>query len=556
MMISTKKEVQVLAALMLEKGIIDVVISPGSRNAPLINTFDALPEFRCFNIVDERSAAFFAMGLALKLGRPVAVACTSGSAMLNYAPAVAEAYYQKIPLLVLSADRPHEWVDQGDGQTIRQENALANSVKKSISLSGGMRDEAEEWYNTRILNEALNAVSDVEPGPVHINLPFAEPLYDTVESELPAVKSIIMNRGLAQVDVATLSELKQEWEGASKKLIIVGQMQPDENLEGLLNQLANDNTVVVLSEKTSNIKGEKIFDSIDNLLFANDELSLAPDLLITLGGQIVSKKVKSWLRQNKPQEHWHFSPSAEVQDTFMSLTRVLSISPLSVLLNLSVTSNIEYALKWQELNANTDQLHQEYVEKLDFCDFSVFDTIMQNLPKDAVLHLSNSTPVRYAQLFPMQDVVYQSNRGTSGIDGVISTAAGYAHDDDRLNVLVIGDLSFFYDSNALWNKHFPKNLKIILINNEGGGIFRFIDGPSRMKASEEHFVAKHQTQAEGIVKSYDIEYCSANNLESFNKELQALLASKDKAGVLEVHTPAEKNAEVLRGYFRFLKDHL
>ncbi|MDA3853152.1 MAG: 2-succinyl-5-enolpyruvyl-6-hydroxy-3-cyclohexene-1-carboxylic-acid synthase [Bacteroidales bacterium] len=554
-MISTKQEVQILAALMLEKGITDVVVSPGSRNAPLINTFAALPDFRCFNIVDERSAAFFAMGLALRLGRPVAVCCTSGSAMLNYAPAVAEAFYQKIPLVVLSADRPKEWVDQGDGQTIRQDNALTHLVKKSVSLSGGMRDEAELWYNTRLINEVLNAATDVENGPVHLNLPFAEPLYDTVDSDLPGVKSIVMNRGLAQVDVTMLAELQEEWEGADKKLIIVGQMQPDANLEGLLNHLANDNTVVVLSEKTSNLKGENILDAIDNLLFANDEASLAPDLLITLGGQIVSKKVKSWLRHHKPQGHWHFSPSAEVQDTFMSLTRVVSISPLSVLLNLSSTSNSEYSQRWLALNGAVETLHKDYVARLDFCDFTVFDTVIKHLPKEAVLHLSNSTPVRYAQLFPMQELVYQSNRGTSGIDGVISTAAGYAHDDERLNILVIGDLSFFYDSNALWNKHFPKNLKIVLINNGGGGIFRFIDGPSRMKASTEHFVAQHQTQAEGIVTSYGIDYSAAFNQKEFELGFQNLL-EKDKAAVLEVNTPAEKNAEVLRGYFNYLKHNV
>lgn len=553
-MISTKQDVQILAALMLEKGITDVVISPGSRNAPLINTFDALPEFRCFNIVDERSAAFFAMGLALRLGRPVAVACTSGSAMLNYAPAVAEAFYQKIPLVVLSADRPQEWVDQGDGQTIRQNNALANMVKKSVSLSGGMRDEAEVWYNTRLINEVLNAATDVENGPVHLNLPFAEPLYDMVEAELPQVKPITMSRGEAQLDTATLSELQNEWLSANKKLIIVGQMQADAALETLLNQLAYDDTVVILSEKTSNIKGENILDSIDNLLFANDDTALAPDLLITLGGQIVSKKVKSWLRQNKPQEHWHFSPSAEVQDTFMSLTRVLSISPLEVLPKLGSTPNGDYSQHWRKLNRNTEQLHKDYVKQLDYCDFTVFDSIMKYLPKEAVLHLSNSTPVRYAQLFPTQEVVYQSNRGTSGIDGVISTAAGYAHDDERLNILVVGDLSFFYDSNGLWNKHFPKNLKIILINNEGGGIFRFIDGPSRMAASDEHFVASHQTKAEGLVKGFGLDYASANNLNELNSQLNQLITS-ETASVLEVFTPAQDNAIALREYFKYLKEH-
>lgn len=554
-MISTKKEVQVLAALMLEKGISDVVISPGSRNAPLINTFDALPEFRCFNIVDERSAAFFAMGLALRLGRPVAVACTSGSAMLNYAPAAAEAYYQKIPLLLLTADRPREWVDQSDGQTIQQAGTLDNVVKKSVNLTGGMRDEAEEWFNTRVLNEALNALVDVDNGPVHINLPFAEPLYDTVDVALPQVKSITLNRGMAQVDVSTLKDLQEEWEAAPRKLVIVGQMQPDENLQGLLNQLANDDAVVVLSEKTSNIKGDKILDSIDNLLFANDEAALAPDLLITLGGQIVSKKIKSWLRQHNAQGHWHFSAAAEVQDTFMSLTRVLSISPLSVLLNLTPTSNAAYAQQWQALNSRTQKLHKEYAASLEFCDFTVFDALIHNIPAGAVLHLANSTPVRYAQLFPMQDVVYQSNRGTSGIDGVISTATGYAHDDERLNILVVGDLSFFYDSNGLWNKHFPQNLKIVLINNGGGGIFRFIDGPSRMLASEEHFVAKHQTQAEGIVSAYNLEFKRANSQDEFEKGFQELL-DENKAAVLEVNTPAEESAQALRGYFKFLKEKL
>lgn len=554
-MISTKTEVQILAKLMLDKGITDVVISPGSRNAPLINTFDALPEFRCFNIVDERSAAFFAMGLALRLGRPVAVACSSGSAMLSYAPAAAEALYQKIPLVILSADRPQEWIDQGDGQTIRQENALANVVKKSMSLSGGMRDEAEVWYNTRLINETLNAATDIEGGPVHLNLPFAEPLYDTVEQALPQAKNITMHHGQAIMDDMLLATLSKEWLSANKKIIIVGQMQKDEALEALLNQLANDDTVVVLSEKTSNIKGEKILDAIDNLLFANDDASLAPDLLITMGGQIVSKKVKAWLRQNKPQGHWHFSPAAEVQDTFMSLTSVLSLSPLEVLPKLDKCSNTDFATQWQTLNNKTTQLHKDYVSQLDFCDFTVFDAVIKQLPQEAVLHLSNSTPVRYAQLFPMQEVTYQSNRGTSGIDGVVSTAAGFAHDDKRLNLLVVGDLSFFYDSNGLWNKHFPKNLKIVLINNGGGGIFRFIDGPSRMKASEEHFVAKHQTAAEGIVKSHGLDYALASSQEEFKQSFEELIRSEN-ATVLEVFTPAEENALALRNYFKYLKNNL
>ncbi len=549
-MISNKQEVQILAALMLKKGITDVVISPGSRNAPLINTFDALQEFRCFNIVDERSAAFFAMGMALRLGRPVAITCTSGSALLNYAPAVAEAFYQKIPLVVLSADRPREWIDQGAGQTIRQDNALANVVKKSIGLTGGMRDEAEAWYNTRLINETLNEATHVECGPVHINLPFAEPLYDTVDQALPSVKTIDISRGRTVCDGQELAVLKAEWKAAHRKMILVGQMQPNAELEMLLNRLSQDGSIVVLSEKTSNIKGERILDAIDNLLFAGDDL-FAPDLLITVGEQIVSKKIKAWLRQNKPQYHWHFSPSGESRDTFMALSRVIVAFLPEVLSKIPLKSGINYADVWLKLEKDTKLALREYVKKLDFCDFTVFNTIMHQIPDKSVLHLSNSTPVRYAQLFPMKDVVYQSNRGTSGIDGVMSTAAGYAHDDKRLNVVVIGDLSFFYDSNALWNRHLPNNLKVILINNEGGGIFRFIDGPSRMKASEEHFVSVHQTDARGIVEGFGLAYQCATNQQEFEQELLQLFKSK-KASVLEVKTPEKKNAEVLRGYFEYL----
>lgn len=556
-MISNKKEVQILARLMLEKGITDVVISPGSRNAPLINTFDGLKEFICYNVVDERSAAFFAMGLALRKNRPVAVACTSGSALLNYAPAAAEALYQKIPLLILSADRPRELVDQGDGQTIRQENALQNVVKKSVSLTGGMRDESEEWFNTRVLNEALNELEYKEAGPVHINFPFAEPLYDLVDEPLAKAKNISLVGQENKLSRIEFLRLQDKWEACDKKMILVGQMQPDTKLTKLLADFSTEGNIVVLSEKTSNIQGQNIHTSIDNLLFASEDAGLAPDLLVTIGGQLVSKKIKAFLRNNKPKQHWHFSPSFEVQDTFMALTEVIATDAKETLdaMNFSPTGGLDYAEKWLDLEEATSVLNEAYLEQLDFCDFTVFGSLLKSIPEGATLHLSNSTPVRYAQLFPMKNVVYQSNRGTSGIDGVISTAAGYASADDGLNVLVIGDLSFFYDSNALWNHHYPDNLKIVLINNSGGGIFRFIPGPSDVPASEQHFVATHRTTAEGLVMNFGLQYDKADSQAIFEEKYKKLLESK-KASVLEVFTPAQDNAEVLRGYFRYLKENI
>ena len=556
-MISNKKEVQILAALMLEKGITDVVISPGSRNAPLINTFASLPDFHCYNVVDERSAAFYALGIALRKQCPVAVACTSGSAMLNYAPAAAEALYQKVPLLILSADRPREWVDQGDGQTIRQENALQNVVKKSISLSGAMRDEAEAWYNTRLINEGLNALMLPESGPVHLNFPFSEPLYELVDSPLPQAKNIQLlgqKKGLAEGE---MQHLRQQWLGAQRKMILVGQMPPNPTLEKLLNTMARERNVVILTEKTSNISGEKILSSIDNVLFACDDADLAPDLLITLGAQLVSKKIKAFLRRHKPLHHWYFSPSAEQQDTFMALTEVIAADPVPILKDMPFApwGDTTFAERWHYLDARTQDLRKRFTQDLDFCDFTVFDELMKAVPSTCTLHLANSTPVRYAQLFTSQARCYQSNRGTSGIDGVMSTAAGYALADKGFNLLLIGDLSFFYDSNALWNQHFPANLKIVLINNSGGGIFRFLSGPAEVPASEEHFVAKHTTSAEALVKNFGLHYDKASNLAAFKRAFNELIECP-QAAVLEVLTPSQENAEVLRAYFKYLHDNI
>ncbi|MCL3780280.1 2-succinyl-5-enolpyruvyl-6-hydroxy-3-cyclohexene-1-carboxylic-acid synthase [Prolixibacteraceae bacterium JC049] len=557
-MISSKKEAQILASLMLKKGITDIVISPGSRNAPLINTFDNVSEFRCFNIVDERSAAFFAMGLALHNQRPVALACTSGSALLNYAPALSEAYYQEIPLLVLSADRPVVAIDQGEGQTMRQDGALNNVVNASFTLTGGMRDEEEVAYNTRLINQALNALNHPKKAPVHINIPFAEPLYDLVDEQLPETNllQLVQNTNCLLPDQYT--PLQETWNKAAKKMILVGQQMPNKGLEAVLNRLASDDSVVVLTETTSNIRGERIHTSIDNMVFPMDDdvWKLTPDLLITLGGQVVSKKIKSWIKEHKPAEHWHVAPYYEVRDTFRVQTHSIVAQPEDFLDRMEcseVTS--DYASKWRKLNDVTRELNREYLGKQEYCDFKVFEEVLESLPDNSVLHLSNSTPVRYSQLFAMKSVEYQSNRGVSGIDGVVSTAAGYAHDSHKQNVVVTGDLAFFYDSNALWNHHLPSNLKVVLINNGGGGIFRFIDGPAQMPSSEKHFVAAHQTEAKHISKAFGVNHKQATNLDEA-KEGLAWLMNESNAAVLEVFTPAEKNADVLRNYFKFLKNKI
>ena len=558
-MISAKKNAQYLAEVLLERGVTDIVFSPGSRNAPLINTFTGIEGFRCLNIVDERCAAFFALGMALNLRRPVAIACTSGSAVLNYAPAIVEAYYRKAPLLVLTADRPAEWIDQGDGQTIRQENVYANYIKSSFNLSDRIESEEDAWFAARLINQALNSLLYPEAGPVHINIPFPEPLYDLVDEKLPGVKTITLHETMKNLSEGEIRTLADVWNGSSRTMILAGQMFPDTELNTILNDLATDPSVAVLTETISNLSGECFNSCIDNALSAiTAEDTYRPDLLITIGGQVVSKKIKTFLRKKRPARHWHISPGGEHMDTFMSLTDIIPAEPalfFNSLRKYVTPGKSDYGQRWRTLDGRTQERQAAYLNHCPYSDLKAFSLILRMLPKDSLVHLSNSTPVRYAQLFQYQHPLhFMSNRGTSGIDGVVSTAAGYAACSDKINTIITGDLAFFYDSNALWIKHLTSNLRIIVINNQGGGIFRFIDGAPSMPELENHFEARHAMGVENMVKAFGLECFVATKEDELKDGLHWLYASDfERPAVLEVRTPAVVNAEILKQYFNYLK---
>ncbi|MCX5856234.1 MAG: 2-succinyl-5-enolpyruvyl-6-hydroxy-3-cyclohexene-1-carboxylic-acid synthase [Deltaproteobacteria bacterium] len=558
-MISTKKSVQHLAAILIEKGIHDIVFSPGSRNAPLINTFTAIDQFRCLNIVDERSAGFFALGMAVQMQKPVVIACTSGSAVLNYSPAIIEAYYQKIPLLILTADRPPEWIDQGDGQTIRQHNVYSNYIRSSYSLIDKVETADEEWYVARVINQAVNDLVHPEFGPVHINIPFSEPLYELVDVQLPKPRIVNLHRATGTPSDVTAKKFAALWNQSKNKMIVAGQMPPVNGLNALLNNLAADHSVVVLTETTSNLKGGNLVSHIDNVLSAIEaEGDYAPDMLITLGGQIVSKKIKAFLRRNKPKAHCHFSRSGEHIDTFQSLTDIIPIDPVrffTCIKDVILPGKADYGNKWKHLDLITRQRHNVFLGKCEFSDLKAFEIIINHLPDHSLLHLSNSTPVRYSQLFTYdRNITFMSNRGTSGIDGVVSTAAGTAYATDKITTVITGDLAFFYDSNAIWNKYLPNNLRIIVINNYGGGIFRFLDGASAMPELETHFEARHSYRAANVAKAYHLDCFTATDEEKLTEGLTWLYTSDfTKPAILEVVTPTEQNAEILKSYFNYLK---
>lgn len=542
---------QSIIEICLSKAITHIVISPGSRNAPLTIGFANNPGFTCYSIADERCAAFFATGLAQQLQIPVAVVCTSGSALLNYYPAVAEAFYSQIPLIVISADRPHDKIDIGDGQTIRQENVYANHILYSASLH---EDASEE--NDALINEAI-AIARFQKGPVHINAPFEEPLYETVE-ELSVNVQVHYTTMYPKKFEGDLTNCIAKWNAAKKKLVLVGVNYPNAIDKVIIDQLAADPSVVVMTETTSNLHHNSFLNSIDTIItpFTQEDFeAYRPDILITFGGMVVSKRIKAFLRKYKPQDHWHID-TLRAYDTFGALTQHFEEDPNTFLGDfLPKTSHPQsnYNAMAQELNAFRRVKHDEYLAKIPFSDFKAFELILPALPDNSQLQISNSSAIRYAQLFDIKpSIEVFCNRGTSGIDGSTSTAIGAAVGSGKENVLITGDVSFLYDSNALWNNYIPKDFKIIIINNGGGGIFRILPGHAETPVFNTYFETEHKLTAEHLARMYGFSYQAAHNEAQLTQELTSFMQKGNSPKLLEVFTPMLENDKILLQYFREL----
>jgi 2-succinyl-5-enolpyruvyl-6-hydroxy-3-cyclohexene-1-carboxylate synthase len=533
-----------------QKGVKHIVISPGSRNAPLTIGFTNSPFFKCYSIADERCAAFFALGIAQQIQQPVIVVCTSGSALLNYYPAFAEAFYSQIPLVVLSADRPQNKIDIGDGQTIRQENVFANHSLFNANLS-----ENNSLENDHLVQMALH-ISVAKKGPVHINVPFEEPLYETV-SDLqvnPKIIEFITEGKPFVMDPATLAI----WNSATKKLILVGELFPNSVEQRYLELIANDPSVVVLTEKTSNLHHPTFIDQIDTLITPFDEAELKafqPEILLTFGGMVVSKRIKAFLRNYKPELHWHID-ELRAYDTFGALTNHFETKINVFLSQLLTEDTFESTYKSGILSIWKDRVakHQEYNSKIPFSDFKVFDFICQNLPEKCQLQVSNSSAIRYIQLFDVaSSIPVFCNRGTSGIDGSTSTAIGASVGSNVPTVLITGDIGFLYDSNGLWNNYIPSNFKIILINNGGGGIFRILPGHEETETFNTFFETSHQLNATHLAKMYGLHYFKAQDEISLDQQFSVFLAQNEKPSILEIFTPEKENNDILLEFFRKLK---
>jgi len=531
-----------------------VVISPGSRNAPLIIGFNSSTEIKTYSIVDERCAAFFALGIAQQTRKPVALLCTSGSALLNYYPAIAEAYYSNIPLVIISADRPKHLIDIGDGQTIRQENVFNNHILFNANLGVDT--------DVTLINKAIESAID-NNGPVHINVPFDEPLYEKelVDFEKNEVieepKDSLIDEVPLNVD--ELQKYADIWNSSSKKIVIVGEHFPDDLLQIQLEHLVKDPSVLVLIENTANVSHAKFINSIDKLIFPLEDNELErfqPEILLSLGGLIVSKKIKQHLRKYKPKHHWHIDKKRAF-DTFLCLENHFKISPqlfFSQFFFLTKETESDYQKKWLVKKEFRLERHDEYVRNCEFSDLKIFNKILASIPNNSQLQLSNSSVIRYSQLFDInKSVNVFCNRGTSGIDGSTSTAIGAALAVDQRTTFITGDISFFYDSNALWNNYIPKNFRIIVVNNGGGGIFRFIPGPSESN-SLNYFEAPHKLNSKHLCEMYGFEYDAVLNEKDLSLKLNSFYIDSDTPKLMEIFTPKEENDKILKAYFNNLKE--
>lgn len=552
-MISEKKNAQLIVAACKAFGIQDIIISPGSRNAPLTISFAEDNFFHVKVVVDERSAAFIALGIAQKKQKPVLITCTSGSATLNYAPAIAEAYYQNVPLIVATADRPEEWIGQGEGQCINQPNVFVNYCDKNVHLTLQEAPEDIDLNKDKVIEAFQYTLSTSKPS--HINLPFDEPLYNKISE--PSIQIGIPSNKEEKKSI-DIDNYANSFNKTSKIMFICGLNQPDDKLLNVLSEINQLYKVTVLTETTSNLYNTKFISCIDRTLGTINEKEIEqfqPELLISLGGEVISKKIKKFLRSSKIKEHWHIHPT-DKKNTYRHLTHYIQSDPKEFLNQLSKKINFEnrgqFGNNWYARSIIGQDKHVEFVQTCNWSDLKAFTIIQDYLPDDCNFHLGNSSAVRYIQLFDMiKDVRYYSNRGVSGIDGSTSTALGCALSTEELTILISGDLSFNYDSNAMWTK-WPKNFKVIVINNNGGGIFRIIEGPDTTNQLENYFEVGNTVNAKKLCEAFNIQALSISTEEELIQFLPNFFEPDNPIQVLEIKTPAQLNAATLKQYFASL----
>jgi len=550
-----------IAEICHQLGVSDAVLSPGSRNAPLLISFNRHPKIKTYVINDERSAAFIALGMAQKSKLPVVLIATSGSAAYNYAPAVAEAFFQQIPLIILTADRPQEWIDQKDGQTIYQQNIYGNHVKKSFQCPVDIDNKEAAWHFERTFSDAINLADDGAKGPVHINIPFREPFYPNKDAKpsYKTAKTIHKSFITKQLSNADWANLVDEWNLYSKRLIVVGQHHLSTELLLILGELKAKKHIPVIGGILSNMHATpELIKSHDIFIDALPEAQLTelqPELLITFGASVLSKSLKKYLRTHKPKAHWHIQQDGMVSDTFQSLTRIIPVTPINFfnsIKDIVKKSHFDYSQNWLSYQNKSRKFVEDFHTTEVFNEFTTLHTILTNLPMSCDVHFANSMTVRYANIIGLSHSYRQielfCNRGTSGIDGSTSTALGAALKAKKTTLLITGDMAFFYDRNAFWHHHIPPNLRVIVLNNHGGGIFDLIDGPNKLPEKEEFFITKQDLKAKNLAEEFGITYYHCASIGGLSNGLNKFWVQDGHPKILEIESFIDVNTQVFKNF--------
>ena len=561
-----------VVSVCVSHGVTLAVLSPGSRSAALSLAFERHPDVKTTIALDERTGGFLALGMAQQTRKAVALVCTSGSAGYNYAPAVVEAFFQHIPLLVLTADRPPEWIGQQDGQTIYQHEIFGKHCKASYIFPVDVQHPDTEWYVNRILNEAILTAERYPQGPVHINIPIREPFYPTAEESFvfTSKRKMAVFAGDKKLTVSQWHTLQDSWESAERILIVVGQHTPSIELTDILIRMSEEWHIPVVSEVIGNVRGEGIISHHDFILANTANSEYVPDLLVTIGDSFISKNLKKYFRLRKPSQHWHVDANEAWIDTLQTLTNSIQVDPVYFFQTLfedldyqhftsgdEPTVDSSFQANWLGANrAVRARLHSFFCAQHEWNELRAVFLLLEQIPEYAQLQVANSLSVRYVNMFGSQlkeTVEVFANRGTSGIDGCVSTAIGAAMVTDKPVYLLVGDVAFLYDRNGFLIENLPSNLKIILLNNSGGSIFRMIEGPRAQPELLRLFETQHAFTAERTAADANIGYWSTASWEEFTAHWP-IFSAYPHCGLLELHSNSETNQRIFDTMKRYIAD--
>ena len=545
-MYTDKRNILQLAALLLEHGVRKIVLCPGGSNLPLTQTLANVPELTCFPMTDERSAAFFALGLAIHDGSPAAVCCSSGAGVTGVWPAVAEACRQRVPLVVIAAG--------SEGELSPLLTVPGVAVKRTVTLHEIRSDEDEMMCN-RLINSALLELNHHGKGPVVINVIVNEPYLLLPVASLPEVRVIRRYIGLSvyDQDYKPLIERLNRWQ---RRMVVAGQM----NIIYLFDKRYTKMLYKHFAWVSENIGNRTIpglpIKNIDPLLTsmnAEEQEKMRPELVITYGGRIVSDRLKRFLTKHPPLEHWHISPDGEVNDAFGALTTVIEMDPFEFLEKVAPLlegRTPDYPRQWE--------MRSKALPHADFrwSEMSAVGSVIGALPSACTLHLASGSAVRYSQFFDVpHDVEVLSCCGTGGADGTLPVAMGYAAVSDNLNFIITGDLGFFCGMNALWCQNYGSNIRILLLNNGGGEAYLARPGFEPDLNAFRFVTASHRATAQAYAQDRGFTYFAVHNEEEMSSALPVFIAPSSGSSpvLIEAFTDKVQDLEILKAYFRALK---